>query len=116
MIPGLCNLFQALKGTFGGLSVNASPGYVYATGSGTVATGSITATPSGGTPAYTYNWVFMGGDNSITPVSVHSATSTFIGTVRSGDDKVAYYQCNVTDSAAHMASSNQVTIEIQADS
>ena len=114
MIPGLCNLFQALKGTNGGFSVSASPAYVLARGSGTVATDPITATPSGGTPGYTYAWVYSGGDGSVTPVSPTSATTTFNATVASGDDKIAYYTCNVTDSASNMASSNTVTVEIQA--
>lgn len=66
-------------------------------GAGTVTTGSVTVTASGGTGPYTYAWTRVTGE-TFTPTAATSATTAFQITVAAEDVKTAQYRCTVTDS------------------
>lgn len=63
----------------------------------TLTSASVTVTPTGGTPAYTYAWAT---NNNVTANSATSATTTFSDTGRgSYSDDVGIMVCTVTDNA-----------------
>jgi hypothetical protein len=68
-------------------------------GAGTVTTGTVTVTASGGTGPYTYAWTNVSGD-TFTPTIPTGATTAFSITVAVDDVKTAQYRCTVTDSVA----------------
>jgi hypothetical protein len=83
-------------------------------GAGTV----NTETPNGGivvasgTPVGgTYQWVFVSGDNTITPIQPNDASSVFTTTVTAGQSKEAVYRCQYTNGAT--AFSEGVLIQLQ---
>lgn len=95
------------------MSVVAAPSFVEALGSGSISTNSTTATVTGGTPPYTYAWSYNGGDPTVTIDSPALATTSFSGSVIGGDLLISYFVCDVTDSGALGARSNQVVAQIQ---
>jgi hypothetical protein len=111
MIPGLCSMFyRGSGGTSGGFSATATPTALGVTGIGLQDTGNFTATPIGGTPPYTYSWIYVMGDPNITIISPTTASAharCFIGT---GDHTQGFVACIVTDSASHAVTTDQVTI------
>lgn len=92
----------AAAGTSGSSSFYATANRAVASGatptSGAVTTTSVTVTPTGGTGPYTYAWTYDSGDTGFSANSPTSATTTFIGSVASGEDKTAVWRCTVTDS------------------
>lgn len=62
---------------------------------------SPTAAGSGGTGSYTYSWVFVSGDNTITAVSPTAASTKFSASITdpsgSGVTKNGVYKCTVSD-------------------
>ncbi len=113
MIPGLCNLFQARSSS--GMSVIATPTFDETIGNGSTNSGTFTATVMGGTGPYTYSWDFAGGDNSVTPNSAATASTTFNATIGPGDNFLTNFVCNVADSGALTATSNQITVSFRSN-
>ena len=100
----------ALNANTNAASVAASSGALTATVSpssaskfqataGTLTTGAVTVTPSGGTGPYTYAWAKVTGD-TFTVNSPTGATTTFSVTLALDEDAAAQYRCTVTDSLA----------------
>ncbi|MCR9194901.1 MAG: hypothetical protein NXH88_09230 [Hyphomonas sp.] len=83
----------------GGFTASASPSSAnnISAGSGSKTTGSVTVTPVGGVTPYTYAWTKKSGDD-IPADSASAATTTFTGSVTTGEYKFAVYTCTVTDS------------------
>lgn len=81
-------------------------------GAGTVASGSVTATATGGTPGYTYLWEFVSGDAGISIIGSTSPTTNFSATLTNGQTLAAYYRCKVTDSALRVAYSGNVLVTL----
>lgn len=104
---------QSVVGATGGMSVVVTPSYYNVTGSGLTTTVTFTATPTGGTPAYTYAWVQISGDPSITITSAATAATQFSYTLLAADYVIGTFACTVTDSGSLMATSNTVTVTFQ---
>lgn len=80
---------------------------------GTATSGNTTATPTGGTPAYTYDWEYVSGDVAITPTADSSATTAFSALVGpSNPSRSGVWRCKVTDSTGAFAYSNGVNIAL----
>lgn len=80
-------------------ALNIAPDPVDATGRVGVAklTPAVTATPTGGTPPFTYAWTRVSGDTGFTINSPAAASTTF---TRTPADEVTYsavFQCAATD-------------------
>lgn len=98
------------------LSVVAAPGTVSGTtaGTGTATTNAATATPTGGTPPYSYAWQRLSSDGPVNPTAVSptSATSTFRQTsIGIGESFSGTFRCQVTDSTPgtpFVANSNSI--------
>jgi len=73
------------------------------------------ATPSGGTPGYTYSWTRISGSTAITAGSPTSASTSFSGTVPIGGSISAVFRVTVTDSAGATATAD-VTVSFSYDS
>lgn len=85
------------------MSVSAAPGTIsgMTAGTGTAVTNAATATPTGGTPPYTYAWQITSYDGPVSPVanSPTSSSSTFTQTgIGIGEVYSASVRCQVTDS------------------
>lgn len=74
-------------------------------GSGTVVTGIVTATPSGGLGPYTYAWTRTGGA-AASIASPASASTTFNLFLNAPDSQSATFQCVVTDALGSTASAS----------
>lgn len=98
------------------LSGSASPDYVFTEESATAAeSGPVTASPIGGVPTFAYEWEYVSGDAApyIDVVSTSTATTTFSGEVDgpNGNQPTAVWRCKITDSAASIAYTQDVTVE-----
>lgn len=96
-------------------SVTASPSSVSGERAtvGNAFSGNTTATPAGGTPAYTYDWEYVSGDVAITTTADTSATTAFTALVGpSNPSRFATWRCKVTDSTSAVAYSNEVNITL----
>jgi hypothetical protein len=100
----------ALNANTNAASVAASTGALTATVSpssaskfqatpGTLTTGAVVVTPSGGTGPYMYAWAKVTGD-TFTVNSPTGASTTFSVTLALDEDAAAQYRCTVTDSLA----------------
>jgi hypothetical protein len=102
----LRTIWQAMTAALNRSSVD---GYGDSTGSITITTQSVTATPSGGTGPFDYAWSSAGGDvptiNS--PISP-TTTFTFAG-IGPGDSKSGSLACTVTDVNGITAATSAVT-------
>jgi hypothetical protein len=84
----------------GGFFASCSPSSAFGSrvGSGLVTTASVTVSPTGGTPAYTYAWTLASGNFTIlTPTA---AATTFRASVAIGETVEDIATCTVTDSLA----------------
>lgn len=84
-------------------------------GAGSVTTlQSVTATPSGGTPGYTYFWQYVSGSVITNPTAQTSATTQFSCTLTasSGQTETSVWKCTVTDAASGTANSANVTVTL----
>ena len=78
-------------------------------------TPSVTATPGGGTPAYTYLWTWVSGPTggTITIDSSTSASTTCSATGLALDEvRYGVIKCTVTDSGSNAADSPEVSVSI----
>lgn len=82
------------------------------TGDGTLATGSVVATPSGGTSPYTYAWTYVSGDSSIAVNDSGAQSVTFSRTGTAGNCYSSVWQCVVTDADSSTANAGTVTITL----
>lgn len=73
------------------------------------------ATPSGGTPGYTYSWTRISGSTAITAGSPTSASTSFSGTVPVNSVISAVFRVTVTDSVGATATAD-VTVSFAYDS
>ncbi len=73
------------------------------------------ATPSGGTPGYTYSWTRISGSTAITAGSPTSASTSFSGTVPVSGAISAVFRVTVTDSVGATATAD-VTVSLTYDS
>lgn len=84
----------------GGFRATCAGAYL-ATANAAGTTGTVTAMPTNGTPAYTYAWTYVSGDATI---GVNSPTSASTSFSRSGMANLTEYdavwRCTVTDSTA----------------
>lgn len=85
------------------MSATATPAPVFGStlGTGVATTDPTTATPTGGTPPYSYAWQLVSYDAGVPPTadSSNSATTTFTQTgIVVGDGLSATFRCLVTDS------------------
>lgn len=81
-------------------------------GGGTLTTGSVTATATGGTPGYSYLWERRSGGGSTLCNSSTSATTTFSGTSSPTDYFEDIWRCRVTDSVGGIGYSPDVTVQL----
>lgn len=84
----------------GGFFASCSPASAFGSrvGSGLVTTNSLTVSPTGGTPGYTYAWTLASGNFTIlTPTA---AATTFRASVAIGETVEDVATCTVTDSLA----------------
>lgn len=95
------------------MSAVVTPSFYNVTGSGLTTTVPFTATPTGGTPAYTYAWVQISGDPSIVITSPATATTQFSYTLLAADYVVGTFACQVMDSLSLVATSNSVNVSFQ---
>lgn len=77
----------------------------------TLTTQAATATPTGGTPPYTYAWSRVSGDTSISITSPTSASTTFSRFVAAETTYSAVFQCVATD-ALGVSQTDTVTVSI----
>ena len=94
------------------MTVAASPGAVSAFGPGQLTSNSTTATPTGGTPSYTYAWAQTSGD-TLTITSPSAATTAFRGTPPSGLALEGNFACTVTDANGRTAVSGPVSVTLE---
>lgn len=97
------------------LSASASPALLtgFTVGTGTVVTKfSATCTALGGSPGYTYSWTYVSGDASIGPIDAASASTKFSGYFTSIGTYSAVFKCVVTDAAATVVASNEITVTL----
>lgn len=90
----------------GTLTVTAAPAVAgaYVPGAGSWVTNSVTATASGGTGPYSFQWTFISGAGSIAATAAMMATTAWtLTTFGSISDRTAYWQVEVADSASHTA-------------
>ncbi len=98
------------------LSATAAPAnaYGWSTGStttGTVQSEAVTATPSGGSGSFTYNWALVSGSSAVTAVSPSSATTSFRSTGVS-TSRTAVFRCTVSDGITS-ATTNDVNVTLE---
>ena len=106
------------SGTFvANLSKHIAAGYGFYDGTPpapTIYTTTVTVTPSGGVPPYTYAWTEVGGPIGISVQSATAASTKFYEMDASGAwSKTAYWICTVTDATAATAATSQVEVIIE---
>lgn len=107
---GLGALLVATSAEARTLTVTASPTDL--DGAGWATTDVTTATPSGGTPPYSYQWVHVGGTGYVKAnTDTSDSTSFYWDGPWGGPPKFSRYVCVVTDAASQTATSNIVTID-----
>lgn len=92
----------------GGFSVIADPAILTAIGN---QTDTATATPTGGSSPYTYQWSLIGGSN-IGIGTPNVDTTTFFYSGGPIMEATATFQCAVQDSNGVIAYSNQVDVTV----
>lgn len=85
---------------------NVTAACSFSTGATCDASNTVTCTASGGTPPYTYNWVKLSGNGSITG---GQGTDTATISRTGNSDTTGVFKCIVTDSASASVDSNNVT-------
>lgn len=92
------------------LTVSASPSSL--SGAGWDLTGSTTASASGGTPPYSYQWVHLSGTGYVQANDpTGESTNFYWDGPWGGPPKFSRWACVVTDAANVSATSNTVTID-----
>lgn len=93
------------------LAISANPTSDTAEGSfATIVSSTVTATATGGSPSYTYQWTQVNGD-AITIDSATSASTTFRVTGMSPSEiRDGEFICTVTDALSNTASTDSVLI------
>jgi hypothetical protein len=103
-VPSTTGLPGKAASIAAGLSASASVGSIlheYGDSSSATSTDSVTITPTGGTPGYTYAWTHVSGSTDITVTSASAATTTFgVTGLADNASASAIKRCTVTDSAA----------------
>lgn len=101
-----------MMGAARGLTGSASPTTASGSrsGAGSVTTGSVTATPSGGTGTITYSWSCTGGFTANSPTS---AATTFSTTLTNGGSGSGVASCTMVDA---LGSPFVVTVALTATS
>jgi hypothetical protein len=96
------------------LEANVSPASVNFNGSNTSPTTStVTCTPTGGNPDYTYAWSRVSGSTAISATAPTAATTAFNTTGMSvGQSRTAAFVCTVTDAGGQTAASSNVSVTI----
>lgn len=84
-------------------------------GTGTATTDIVTATPTGGTPDYTYLWERTSGDASTSCVGSTSAAAYFTRVSAPTHLYASTWRCRVTDSLGNIAYSDDVTVQLLFD-
>ena len=104
----LCNASKAP-------TASASPSSVSGTGvaPATVTSGSTTCTASGGFAPFTYSWTFVSG-TALTVNTPTSASTTFSHHFITTGTVNAVYKCVATDANGNTASSNNVSVSLDA--
>jgi len=100
-------VYQAFSATVSPTTLSGSG----STGVYVSTSGASTCTPVGGTPTYTYSWVYVSGD-VLTANSPTSASCNFGYFNAIPGTKVGVFKCTVTDSASQVVDSNTVTATI----
>ncbi len=97
------------------LTVGLSGGAVSGsgTGNGPFSTGGVTATPSGGSAPYSYDWEFVSGSGAIAPTADTAASTAFSASGTAPETKNASWRCKVTDNLGTVAYSGNVTVSIE---
>jgi hypothetical protein len=100
--------------SFTATAAGTSPLYKQANNS-TITSNNITATPSGGTPAYTYAWSIVTHDDPNSTPTINNSTSATctVTTNQAPSSQTAVHvtvQCVVTDSIARTATTNTISI------
>lgn len=80
--------------------------------SGTMKTGSVGVSVSGGTPPYTYEWIYLSGNTKIT-ISDTTSSTVYFSTpgVIVYQNQTAIFVCNVTDNKQLSVTSGQLTVK-----
>lgn len=80
------------------LTVSCTPISASASGHVPLTTGSVTASASGGSGSYSYEWMMLPGGTVIAdPDSPNSATTTFTCALGTAGYKYASFRCTATD-------------------
>ncbi len=72
----------------------------------------VVCTGSGGTAPYSYQWVYVSGDNLTEAVNEFSSSTTWFRPATS-TAKVSTWRCRVTDATTATANSANVTLSIR---
>ena len=112
-----CNTFRKVAGVWKQISSTFAasiPSVIYWNGTtGTIDTPAQTCTVTGGTPAYTYSWVFISGD-IITAVTPTGSSTVFRATLMASPEfRSAVFNCTVTDSLSQVIDSNTIDVQIE---
>lgn len=100
-------------GTALSLSLNAYSASQTGVGTGPFTTGNVTASPAGGTPAYTYLWIRISGDATIAISSATAQSPNWNASGTPTQTKAATWRCTVTDSLSATAiPPSDVTVSI----
>lgn len=109
----LCSAFNAGQHSVGGFQSNTSTPFVGSTGHGLVTSASFSASHLGGTSAYTYAWSEVSGSPGIGISSPTSSSTTATATLNPADLLQGFFICTVTDGAATVVKSNQITLQFK---
>lgn len=96
---------------YAAISPTTVSGYCWDVGTAVTDTACV-CYPSGGVPPYTYAWEYVSGLTTVYATSPTAYATTFYSYMPLGSTHGANYRCTVTDAAAQVVHTNEVTINL----